>query len=123
MKHHDLALSRRTVLGAAAAASLAGIPAWAQDKAPIQFATLLDFTRVYTFLTDEYSQGQQDRWIPASGGARPNIGDEILILRQRIADTHIAYIIRYLTTEDIDERTTHWMPLPPNPEQRCGSER
>lgn len=60
MKHHDLALSRRTVLGAAAAASLAGIPAWAQDKAPIQFATLLDFTRVYTFLTDEYSQGQQD---------------------------------------------------------------
>lgn len=62
-----------------------------------------------------YKQGQQDRWIPVSEGARPNIGDEILILRQRIADTPIAYIIRYLTTEDIDERTTHWMPRPPNP--------
>jgi branched-chain amino acid transport system substrate-binding protein len=61
MKPIDLTLSRRTVLGAAAAAaSLASLPAWAQDKAPIQFATLLDFTRVYTFLTDEYSQGQQD---------------------------------------------------------------
>ena len=65
-----------------------------------------------------YKQGQQDRWIPVSDGARPKIGDEILILRQRIADTPIAYIIRYLTTEDIDERTTHWMPRPPNPEQR-----
>ncbi|QEA13470.1 ABC transporter substrate-binding protein [Comamonas flocculans] len=61
MKHTDLALSRRTVLGAAAAAGLgATLPVWAQGKDPIQFATLLDFTRVYTFLTDEYSQGQQD---------------------------------------------------------------
>src|SRR5574337_588854 len=60
MKHTDLALSRRTVLTAAAAASMGSLPAWAQDKAPIQFATLLDFTRVYTFLTAEYSQGQQD---------------------------------------------------------------
>lgn len=34
--------------------------AWAQGKDAIQFATLMDFTRVYTFLTDEYSQGQQD---------------------------------------------------------------
>ncbi len=61
MKHTDLALSRRAMLGAAAAASLgATLPAWAQEKAAVQFATLLDFTRVYTFLTDEYSQGQQD---------------------------------------------------------------
>ena len=60
MKHTNLALSRRTVLTAAAAASMGSLPAWAQDKAPIQFATLLDFTRVYTFLTAEYSQGQQD---------------------------------------------------------------
>lgn len=61
MKHTDLALSRRSVLGAAAAASLgATLPAWAQGKEAITFATLLDFTRVYTFLTDEYSQGQQD---------------------------------------------------------------
>jgi len=60
MTHHHLTLNRRTVLTAAAAASLGSLPAWAQDKAAIQFATLLDFTRVYTFLTDEYSQGQQD---------------------------------------------------------------
>ena len=62
MNHTNLALSRRTVLGAAAAAASlsAALPAWAQGKDPIQFATLLDFTRVYTFLTDEYSQGQQD---------------------------------------------------------------
>ena len=60
MNHTDLALSRRTVLGAAAASLGAALPAWAQGKDPIQFATLLDFTRVYTFLTDEYSQGQQD---------------------------------------------------------------
>lgn len=61
MNHTDLALRRRTVLGAAAASSLgAALPVWAQGKDPIQFATLLDFTRVYTFLTDEYSQGQQD---------------------------------------------------------------
>ena len=71
MKPTDLTLSRRTVLGAAAAAaSLGSLPAWAQDKAPIQFATLLDFTRVYTFLTDEYSQGQQDyiKLVNAEGG-------------------------------------------------------
>ncbi len=62
MKHVDLALTRRTLLGAAAAtaATLGTGVAWAQNKEPIQFATLLDFTRVYTFLTNEYSQGQQD---------------------------------------------------------------
>lgn len=42
------------------AASVAGGVAHAQEKAPIKAATLLDFTRVYTFLSDEYSQGQQD---------------------------------------------------------------
>ena len=61
MTHTNLALTRRTVLGAAAAAAgMGSLPVWAQDKPAIQFATLLDFTRVYTFLTDEYSQGQQD---------------------------------------------------------------
>ncbi len=61
MTHTNLALTRRTVLGAAAAAAgMGSLPAWGQDKPAIQFATLLDFTRVYTFLTDEYSQGQQD---------------------------------------------------------------
>ncbi len=61
MKHTRPSLIRRSLLAAAlAAAGLGSAPALAQDKAPIQFATLLDFTRVYTFLTDEYSQGQQD---------------------------------------------------------------
>src|SRR5699024_2027663 len=44
----------------AAAIGLVASAAQAQDKEPIKFATLLDFTAVYTFLTDEYSQGQQD---------------------------------------------------------------
>src|SRR5699024_2396849 len=47
---------------AVACAGLAATSVQAQDgdKDPITFATLLDFTAVYTFLTDEYSQGQQD---------------------------------------------------------------
>ncbi|GAA4004653.1 MAG TPA: ABC transporter substrate-binding protein [Ottowia sp.] len=61
MKHTRRTLVRTTLAAAAlAAAGLAGPLAHAQNKEPIQFATLLDFTRVYTFLTDEYSQGQQD---------------------------------------------------------------
>lgn len=61
MKQTRRSLIRRSLLGAAAlAAGLSAGMAQAQDKPPILFATLLDFTRVYTFLTDEYSQGQQD---------------------------------------------------------------
>lgn len=55
--------TRRTVLGGAAIAALASqMPvrvALAQDKV-IRFAMPQDFTRIYTFVTAEYSQGQRD---------------------------------------------------------------
>ncbi len=64
MKRTHPSPTRRSLLKAAALAAGLGIGvvgvAQAQDKTPIQFATLMDFTRVYTFLTSEYSQGQQD---------------------------------------------------------------
>lgn len=68
--------TRRTLLGSglvATAAVTLGLPgarALAQGKDPIKFATLMDFTRVYTFVTSEYSQGQQDyiRLVNAEGG-------------------------------------------------------
>lgn len=62
MKPTRRSLIRKTLLAAALAATglaTSGM-AQAQGKDALQFATLLDFTRVYTFLTDEYSQGQQD---------------------------------------------------------------
>src|SRR5690606_39859599 len=67
---------RRTLLGSGLAATAAvalGLPGrrvLAQGKDPIKFATLMDFTRVYTFVTSEYSQGQQDyvRLVNAEGG-------------------------------------------------------
>jgi len=67
---------RRNLLGSGLAATAAvalGLPgrrALAQGKDPIKFATLMDFTRVYTFVTSEYSQGQQDyvRLVNAEGG-------------------------------------------------------
>ena len=67
---------RRTLLGSglvATAAVTLGLPGGrtlAQGKDPIKFATLMDFTRVYTFVTSEYSQGQQDyiRLVNAEGG-------------------------------------------------------
>lgn len=54
-------MNRRTVMaGGALAALLAlGAPALAQEKV-IKFAMPQDFTRVYTFVTSEYSQGQRD---------------------------------------------------------------
>lgn len=47
---------------AALALGLAGAAggAAAQDKEPIKFGLLQDFTAVYTFVTGEYNQGQQD---------------------------------------------------------------
>lgn len=61
MKQARRSFIRKSLLGTAALAAVLGTPVvQAQDKAPIQFATLMDFTRVYTFVTDEYSQGQQD---------------------------------------------------------------
>ncbi len=58
-----MTLNRRDfVAGAAALAAAAPLPlsrALAQDKV-IRFGMLQDFTRVYTFVTAEYSQGQRD---------------------------------------------------------------
>jgi len=54
MKRLFKKLAGVTALGAAIAAG----PALAQE--PIKFATPLDFTAVYTFLTNEYSEGQRD---------------------------------------------------------------
>ncbi|HKU94167.1 MAG TPA: ABC transporter substrate-binding protein [Vineibacter sp.] len=58
-----MTLNRRDfVAGAAALAAAAPLPlgrALAQDKV-IRFGMLHDFTRVYTFVTAEYSQGQRD---------------------------------------------------------------
>lgn len=64
-------LSRTTV--AALAVAMVGFgasAAQAQDKAPITIATLLDFTAVYTFVSVEYNQGQQDyiKMINMTGG-------------------------------------------------------
>ncbi|HLR13214.1 MAG TPA: ABC transporter substrate-binding protein, partial [Burkholderiaceae bacterium] len=56
MKH----FFKRLTLGTALSAALAITPAMAADKEPIKFAAALDFTAVYTFLTDEYSEGQRD---------------------------------------------------------------
>ncbi|MFA7438640.1 ABC transporter substrate-binding protein, partial [Castellaniella sp.] len=55
MKH----IIKRLAVVAALGAALGSAPAMA-EKAPIKFATPVDFTAVYTFLTDEYSQGQRD---------------------------------------------------------------
>ena len=54
-------LSRRTLAGvtAATALSLAIPAALAQDKV-IKIGAPMDFTKVYTFVTAEYSQGQRD---------------------------------------------------------------
>lgn len=54
-------MNRRTAMaGGALVALLAlGAPALAQEKV-IKFAMPQDFTRVYTFVTSEYSQGQRD---------------------------------------------------------------
>ncbi|MBK1692351.1 ABC transporter substrate-binding protein [Ectothiorhodospira mobilis] len=56
-------------LAGAAALGLGGM-AQAQEKEPIHFALLQDFTAVYTFVSTEYNQGQQDylRMINETGG-------------------------------------------------------
>ncbi len=56
MKH----FFRRLAVTTALSAVVGSAPGLAADKEPIKFATALDFTAVYTFLTDEYSEGQRD---------------------------------------------------------------
>ena len=55
-------MNRRTFLaGTAAAMTLPGMTAQvvAQDKV-VRFSMPQDFTKIYTFVTSEYSQGQRD---------------------------------------------------------------
>ena len=54
-------MMRRSIaaLAGAAALALTSAPGWAQDKV-IKFGFAQDFTKVYTFVTSEYSQGQRD---------------------------------------------------------------
>ncbi len=56
-----MTMNRRTAMAGGALAMLLalGAPALAQEKV-IRFAMPQDFTRVYTFVTSEYSQGQRD---------------------------------------------------------------
>jgi branched-chain amino acid transport system substrate-binding protein len=72
------ALTRRTfVAGSAAVATLSlGAAARAEDKV-IRFGMPMDFTKVYTFVTAEYSQGQRDyiALVNARGGVN---GHQIL---------------------------------------------
>jgi branched-chain amino acid transport system substrate-binding protein len=66
------ALRSATAAIAAAAFAVTGFAgqARAQDKEPITFALLQDFTGVYTFVSNEYNQGQQDyiKMVNATGG-------------------------------------------------------
>ena len=66
------ALRTATTAIAAAALAVTGFTgaAKAQDKEPITFALLQDFTGVYTFVSNEYNQGQQDyiKMVNATGG-------------------------------------------------------
>ena len=48
-----------STLAGAVALALASAPGWAQDKV-IKFGFAEDFTKVYTFVTSEYNQGQRD---------------------------------------------------------------
>ena len=54
-------MMRRVIstLAGAVALALASAPGWAQDKV-IKFGFAEDFTKVYTFVTSEYNQGQRD---------------------------------------------------------------
>jgi branched-chain amino acid transport system substrate-binding protein len=68
------ALRTATTAIAAAALAVTGLTgaAKAQDKEPITFALLQDFTGVYTFVSNEYNQGQQDyiKMVNATGGVK-----------------------------------------------------
>ncbi|MBK1669693.1 ABC transporter substrate-binding protein [Rhodovibrio sodomensis] len=67
-------LRSATAAIAAAAFAVSGFAgqALAQDKQPITFALLQDFTGVYTFVSNEYNQGQQDyiKMVNATGGVK-----------------------------------------------------
>jgi branched-chain amino acid transport system substrate-binding protein len=58
-----------------------GGTAWADDAAPIKFGAAEDFTKVYTFVTIEYSQGQRDYMslINARGGIKGHPLEYLLV--------------------------------------------
>ena len=54
-------LTRRSFVASTAATALAGLrPALAADEKVVRFGMPQDFTKIYTFVTAEYSQGQRD---------------------------------------------------------------
>ena len=64
-------LTRRTFVAGTAATALIGMrPAFAADEKIVRFGMPQDFTKIYTFVTAEYSQGQRDYFslINARGG-------------------------------------------------------
>jgi branched-chain amino acid transport system substrate-binding protein len=64
----------------AALLAAAMVTASAEDKAPIKFGAAEDFTKVYTFVTIEYSQGQRDylALVNARGGINGHRVDYLL---------------------------------------------
>lgn len=66
-----MSLTRRSLLAGTAAGAVASqMPvgfALAQDEKVVRFAMPMDFTRIYTFVTAEYSQGQQDYFTLING--------------------------------------------------------
>ena len=54
-------LTRRSFVASTAATALIGLrPALAADEKVVRFGMPQDFTKIYTFVTAEYSQGQRD---------------------------------------------------------------
>ena len=61
-------LTRRTFVATTAATALIGLrPAGAADEKIIRFGMPQDFTKIYTFVTAEYSQGQRDYFSLVNG--------------------------------------------------------
>ena len=61
-------LTRRSFVASTAATALAGLrPALAADEKVVRFGMPQDFTKIYTFVTAEYSQGQRDYFSLVNG--------------------------------------------------------
>jgi branched-chain amino acid transport system substrate-binding protein len=60
-REEDMKLTRRSFVASTAATALIGLrPALAADEKVVRFGMPQDFTKIYTFVTAEYSQGQRD---------------------------------------------------------------
>ena len=61
-------LTRRDFVASTAATALIGLrPALAADEKVVRFGMPQDFTKIYTFVTAEYSQGQRDYFSLVNG--------------------------------------------------------